>query len=164
MSAAGILLAAKSSDTLPTSRDALFGDDEPTAAAEAPGSRESLFGDGDEKKPQTPEQPGNRKFLFGDDEALQPKSASLEPPSSSRPAGFKGFIQNVMAYTWPTPQHWSEMMTRADLSAQGDFSSNVKWKLGVRADYDAVYTFTNFYPQEVADDQRFNVLLARKLS
>ena len=159
MSSAGVLFAANSSDSLPTSRDALFGDDESPAAAKAPGSRESLFRDGDETNPKVPEQPDNRIFLFGDDEALQPKSASLEMPTPSRPSGFKGFIQNVMAYTWPTPQHWSEMMTRADLSAQGDFSSNVKWKLGVRADYDAVYTFTNFYPQEVADDQRFNVLL-----
>jgi hypothetical protein len=64
-----------------------------------------------------------------------------------------------MAYTYAKPAHWSEMMTRVDLSAQGDLGSNIKWKLGARVDYDATFTFTDFYPQAVADNQRFNVLL-----
>jgi hypothetical protein len=64
-----------------------------------------------------------------------------------------------MAYTYAKPAHWSEMMTRVDLSAQGDLGSNIKWKLGARVDYDATYTLTDFYPQAVADNQRFNVLL-----
>ncbi len=133
-----ILLAAKSADALPTSRDSLFGDDEPEAAADQPASRESLF---------------------GDDRPLPPQAAAIAEQSSARAAAFKGFIQNVMAYDWPRPRHWSEMMTRVDLSTQGDLGSHVKWKLGARVDYDATYTFTDFYPQAVADNQRFNVLL-----
>jgi hypothetical protein len=132
---AGLLLAA--ADTLPRSRDALFADDEPATESPPAESRESLFGNDEPGQPQAAEPPASRDLLFGDD---QPQ-------------------QNVMAYTWPKPQHWSEMMTRVDLSAQGDLSSNVKWKLGVRVDYDATYTFTDFYPQAVADNQRFNVLL-----
>ncbi|MBK7954073.1 MAG: hypothetical protein KBE22_03325 [Candidatus Accumulibacter sp.] len=153
----GILLAGKSPAALPTSRDALFGDEQPAAEEAAESSGES--GDGETMKSPAADPPGSRILLFGDGDELQPKSASLAQPSSLRPPGFRGFIQNVMAYTWPEPRHWSEMMTRADLSAQGDFSSQVKWKLGVRVDYDAVFTFTDFYPQAVANDQRFNVLL-----
>jgi hypothetical protein len=84
------------------------------------------------------------------------------PPRRRRchPVNVKGFVQNVMAWDWKDPAHWSEMMTRFDLSAQGShLSSSVKWKLGARIDYDATYTLTDFYPQAVADDQRFNVLL-----
>ncbi|KFB76420.1 MAG: hypothetical protein AW06_002563 [Candidatus Accumulibacter cognatus] len=133
-----IMLAAKPADALPTSRDSLFGDDEPEAAANQPARRESLF---DDDQPSSPPETGAAK------------------QSSARAAGVKGFIQNVMAYDWPKPRHWSEMMTRVDLSTQGDLGNQVKWKLGARVDYDATYTFTDFYPQAVADNQRFNVLL-----
>ncbi|MEF8708402.1 MAG: DUF1302 family protein [Candidatus Accumulibacter propinquus] len=168
-SSEGFLLAA--ADALPTRRDALFGDDESpgeedapekqepevpaSRGADAPASRDALFADEPPAKPTTSASPAGRDALFGD----PPARPQAPPEPSSRVAGFRGFIQNVMAYDWPKPQHWSEMMTRADVSAQGDFSSNVKWKLGVRVDYDATYTFTDFYPQAVADNQRFNILL-----
>ncbi len=153
----GFLLAA--ADTQPGSMETLFADDEPATESLPPDSRESLFGVGEPSQPEAAEPPASRDSLFGDDVRQVPQVASASPSSSSGAAGFKGFVQNVMAYTYAKPAHWSEMMTRADLSAQGDLGSNVKWKLGARVDYDATYTFTDFYPQAVADDQRFNVLL-----
>ena len=103
-----IMLAAKPADALPTSRDSLFGDDEPEAAANQPARRESLF---------------------DDDQPSSPPATGAAKQSSARAAGVKGFIQNVMAYDWPKPRHWSEMMTRVDLSTQGDLGNQVKWKL-----------------------------------
>jgi hypothetical protein len=154
---AGLLLAA--ADTLPKSRDALFADDEPATESPPAESRESLFGNDEPGQTPAAEPPANRDSLFGDDEQQKPRTASVTPSSSLAAAGFKGFVQNVMAYTYAKPAHWSEMMTRVDLSAQGDLGSNIKWKLGARVDYDATFTFTDFYPQAVADNQRFNVLL-----
>jgi hypothetical protein len=153
---AGLLLAA--ADTLPKSRDALFADDEPATESPPAESRESLFGNDEPGQPQAAEPPTSRDLLFGDDQPQKSGTASAGS-SSLGAAGFKGFVQNVMAYTYAKPAHWSEMMTRVDLSAQGDLGSNIKWKLGARVDYDATYTLTDFYPQAVADDQRFNVLL-----
>lgn len=131
-------LAANPGNALPKSKDALF-DDEPADAADVPASRQDLFGDSDPAQPQKTDPAGR--------------------PASTAAAGVKGFIQNEMAYTTAKPRHWSAMMTRADLTAQGELASNIKWKLGARVDYDANYALTDFYPHAVADDQRFNVLL-----
>lgn len=133
----GYRLAAKAEDNLPDTKDALFGDDDPVAEQEPADAHESSSGDGELAKGES-------------------ATVRKSPPAA---IGFKGFIQNEMAYTTVKPRHWSEMMTRADVSAQGDWGGGVKWKLGARVDYDATYALTDFYPQPVADNQRFNVLL-----
>ncbi|WP_374682657.1 DUF1302 family protein [Accumulibacter sp.] len=168
-------LAAKSDD-LPLSRDSLFGTDEPAAkpaakpvaappaapASEPPLSRDALFGtDTPAVAAPAGELPLSRDALFGDgDDALpKGKAAQAVAQSASRPVRYRGFIQNVMAYTTPGPAHWSEAMTRADVSAQGDFGSGVKWHLGARVDFDAVYPMSDFYPQAVNDNQTLNAML-----
>ena len=168
-------LAAKSDD-LPLSRDSLFGTDEPAAkpaakpvaapaaapASEPPLSRDALFGtDTPAVAAPADELPLSRDALFGDgDDALpKGKAAQAVAQSASRPVRYLGFIQNVMAYTTPGPAHWSEAMTRADVSAQGDFGSGVKWHLGARVDFDAVYPMSDFYPQAVNDNQTLNAML-----
>ncbi|WP_299163752.1 DUF1302 family protein [Accumulibacter sp.] len=172
-------LAAKSDD-LPLSRDSLFGTDEPAAkpatkpatapaaapaaapASEPPLSRDALFGtDTPAVAAPADELPLSRDALFGDgDDALpKGKAAQAVAQSASRPVRYRGFIQNVMAYTTPGPAHWSEAMTRADVSAQGDFGSGVKWHLGARVDFDAVYPISDFYPQAVNDNQTLNAML-----
>jgi hypothetical protein len=150
----------------PLSRDALFGTDEPAAAAptgELPLGRDALFGSDEPAAAPAPvgELPVRRDAVFGDGDDASPKALAAQTvaKSPSRPVRYRGFVQNVMAYTTPEPSHWSEAMTRADLSAQGDFSSGVKWHLGVRVDFDAVYAMSDFYPQKVNDNQTLNVLL-----
>ncbi|MBL8398576.1 MAG: hypothetical protein JNL84_10620 [Candidatus Accumulibacter sp.] len=144
-----IELAAKPTEALPKSRDALFDDDEPSPSeSPAPSS-------------PSPAAPGKKESLFLDD---QPTASPVKPtPTASSGgggfSGIKGFAENVLAYTTPRPGHWSEMMFRADLSAQGDLGSGVKWKLGARADFDATYSLTDHYPAAVADNQRFNLML-----
>ena len=101
--------------------------------------------------------PASRESLFDDDEpelglTSESESALKAPPSSS---GVKGFLQFEMARTVAAPAHWSKAMTRADLSSQGNLGGGVKWKLGARIDYDAVYSLYDYYPGPVERDQRF---------
>lgn len=126
--------------------------------------RNALFGDDlseQEPEPTSEKSDGtaSRESVFGDDAFLAPKAEAASAGASARTPGFKGFVDNVMAYTYPNPSHWSEMVTRLDLSAQGSLGSNVKWKLGARVDYDAVYSLTSFYPKAVENNQLFNVFL-----
>ena len=91
--------------------------------------------------------------LFGDD---LPVAEKKRPAAGS---GVKGFLQFEAARTTASPDHWSKLRTRADLTSQGKLSDNVKWKLGVRLDYDAVYSINDFYNSDVQKDQRANAVL-----
>jgi hypothetical protein len=99
--------------------------------------------------------PDDRESLFDDTPAAVP--AKSEKPSGG--SGVKGFVQFELARTVASPDHWSKMRTRADLSSQGKINSDMKWKLGVRLDYDAVYDINDFYNADVRNDQRFNAVL-----
>ena len=81
----GGLLAAKSENALPKSRDALFDDDQPAEEAEPPA--------------EEPSGPVSRESLFGDDALMKPAAETASAASPTRTAGFKGFVDNVMAYT-----------------------------------------------------------------
>jgi len=95
-----------------------------------------------------------RDAIFGDDLPLVEAK-----PAKAGGSGVKGFIQFELANTTPSPEHWSKMRTRADLSSQGKLGDGIKWKLGARFDYDAVYGINDFYPAEVEKNQRFNAVL-----
>jgi hypothetical protein len=110
-------------------------------AKEAPASRDSLFGDDKDAS-------ASRDSLFGD-------GRTAAAPTRA----WRGFVQGELAYTYASPAHWSNMLVRAELDATGAFSENVKWKVGARVDYDAVYDVTDFYPSDVRKDQRFHAFL-----
>lgn len=95
---------------------------------------------------------GGRDALFGDD-------LEKPAPKKSLGSGIKGFVQFELARTTTSPEHWSKMRTRADLSSQGKLGDNMKWKLGARFDYDAVYGINDYYNSEVEKNQRFNAVL-----
>lgn len=101
---------------------------------------------------------GGRDALFGDDDPLKdvPKAEKQEAPRGS---GIKGFVQLELARATESPSHWSKMVTRADLSGNGNLGNGIKWKLGARVDYDAVYSLYDHYPGAVERDQRFNLYL-----
>ncbi|HXE41205.1 MAG TPA: DUF1302 family protein [Azonexus sp.] len=96
----------------------------------------------------------DRDSLFGDDLPM-----AAEKPKAASGSGIKGFVQFELARTTASPEHWSKMRTRADLSNQGKLGDGIKWKLGARFDYDAVYGINDFYPSEVEKNQRFNAAL-----
>ncbi len=89
--------------------------------------------------------------LFGDDAPVAEKS-----PLMSR---WNGFAQFDLARMYRDGKHWSNERLRLDLSNNGQFSEDVKWKIGVRLGYDAAYAQTDFYPQPVRQDQRQEFLL-----
>ena len=104
--------------------------------------------------------PGSRSALFDDEDDDNPlKTTAKTDKKTSSGSGIKGFIQVEMARTTVSPVHWSKMLTKADLSSQGTLGDGIKWKLGGRMDYDAVYTLYDYYPGAVAKDQRFNLTL-----
>ena len=110
-----------------------------TADETKQGSRNALFDDGDDENPLKPAVKLDKKASTG--------------------SGIKGFLQVEMARTTASPAHWSKMLTRADLSSQGNLGDGIKWKLGARMDYDAVYSLYDYYPGAVARDQRSNLTL-----
>ncbi|HVK53726.1 MAG TPA: DUF1302 family protein [Burkholderiales bacterium] len=69
-----------------------------------------------------------------------------------------GVWQFEAARTTAEPEHTSKLKNSVDLNLAGKFSDNVKWKLGGRLSYDAVFDVNNFYPAAVEDDQRTEAL------
>jgi hypothetical protein len=105
-------------------------------------------------------QSDTRDALFDDlDDSLLVSGEKARNGTASSASAMKGFVQFNVARDYESPVHWSQMMTRADLSAQGKLGDSIKWKLGARVDYDAVYSLYDFYPSEVAENQRFNLNL-----
>jgi hypothetical protein len=128
----------------PTSRDSLFDDTPAAKTPSKPTSRDSLFDDTPAVK--TPNEPSSRDSLFGDAPAAdKPQTASA----------WRGFIQGEVARAYRDPDHWSKARLRAEMTRQGRFSENVKWKIGGRFDYDAAYDHGSFYAIEVRHDQRY---------
>jgi hypothetical protein len=143
---------------LPSSRDALFGDDPPKSSPAKPATREQLFGDEPPKAP--PPKPGSRDELFGED-VSKPRAPSKDAASVARPAaaesglGLRGYFQTDFAYTYDNPEHWSKARARLELGRQGRLSDTVKYRVSGRVEYDAVFDIErNFYPGEVKRDQR----------
>ena len=105
------------------------------------------------------EKGGTRDVLFGDDDDPFKDAPKVVKQDAISGSGVKGFLQFEMARTTESPVHWSKMLTRADFSGQGNLGNGIKWKLGARIDYDAVYSLYDYYPGDVARDQRFNINL-----
>jgi len=105
----------------------------------------------------------SRDELFGDDAAPKRESRDAlfdgKPPDVAQRSPWRGFVRGELAYTYAEPEHWSKMLVRSELDAQGALTPDIKYKVGARLDYDFVYDATNFYPSDVRRDQRVNVFL-----
>ncbi len=99
--------------------------------------------------------PLSREALFGDD------LPQLSSPSSTDKtgSGIRGFMQFEAADTVASPEHWSKLRARTDLSDSGNLGNGVKWKMGARFDYDFAYAINNFYPPDVEKNQRRDIEL-----
>lgn len=88
----------------------------------------------------------------GVDSLLADDNDELPAPTTR----FYGFDQIEVAYTIPNPGHFSKLINRLELGAQGSLSDNVKWKVSGRFDYNAIYDLSHFYPNGVREDQRYD--------
>lgn len=122
--------AAAKPEVLPDSKDDLFGLDSGRDKAVLPDSKEALFADVPKAQPE--------------------KAMKL----ADGPSPVRGFFQAELARTVSDPEHWSKVMGRLELGTQGRFGQGVRWKLGGRVDYNAVYDLADFYQSQVRDDQR----------
>ena len=95
----------------------------------------------------------SRDALFGDD------LPTVSAPARDTSPGIKGSLQFEAARTTGNPEHWSKLRTRAELGSNGKLGEGLKWKLGVRADYDFVYALNDYYPSDVEKNQRYNLSL-----
>lgn len=86
-------------------------------------------------------------------------AAAQEPAGATAPSALRGFAQLELARAVENPKHWSKMLGRVEFGSQGKTETGLKWKLSARADYDAVFSATNYYNSDVRNDQRFNVVL-----
>src|SRR5215217_5942547 len=77
----------------------------------------------------------SKDALFGD---VAP-AASAETPADQNKRGWTGYVAGELARDYKSPQHWSNARLRAEVARQGQFNSNVKWKISARAEYDAAY-------------------------
>ena len=118
-------------------------------AADAPASRDSLFGDAPAGAPKEPSGKTSKEALFGDEQSAGGPTA---------PA-WHGFVRGELAYTFAEPVHWSKLLVRGELDGEGALGHGIKYKIGARIDYDFVYDGTNFYPPDVRSDQRFDFLV-----
>jgi hypothetical protein len=112
-------------------------------------SRDALFDDDAKKPADQRSAPASKDALFGDERPAPAKAASP----------WHGFVRGELAYTVADPEHWSKMLVRGELDAQGSLAPDVKYKVGARFDYDFVYDATDFYPPDVRRDQRANFML-----
>lgn len=95
----------------------------------------------------------SRDVLFGDDLPLASAPAKTTTPD------VKGFVQFEAARTTATPEHWSKLRTRAELGSSGKLGEGLKWKLGVRLDYDLAYVLNDHYHPDVERNQRYGAEL-----
>jgi hypothetical protein len=114
-----------------------------------PGSADRSRPSTDTTRPATA--PSSRDALFDDEKA--PGAAQERLPSM-----WRGYVQGELAYTFGKPAHWSQMLVRGELGAQGAFNDRVKWKIGARVDFNGVFNATDFYPSDVRKDQRFDII------
>lgn len=79
--------------------------------------------------------------------------------SESTAPTLTGFYQNDLAYTYAGDQHWSRFNSTLDVSTQGHTANGLGWKLGGRVYYDPIYDLTDYYPNAVRRDQRFEAMI-----
>jgi hypothetical protein len=146
-----------------SSADALFGLDQELPSEKATGeamgpeqpagSKENLFGlEQDEPAAAEPGRPEDAaESLFG----IETQDDTPAPEERSWSDRISGFFQNEMAYAYPGDGHWSSFRSLLQLEAVGRLGPNVSWKASGRLTVDPVFDRDNFYPSNVASDQRF---------
>lgn len=88
------------------------------------------------------------------------QSAGAQTNSSSLglPFSVSGHFQTALAYTVAQPDHWSKIKNTLALALERELTDDIKLKVSGRFSYDGAYDVSNFYPERVRRDQRFDGL------
>jgi hypothetical protein len=115
------------------------------------------------KETRTPTPPPNIAGATAEraEESPAAETAPLEPPDRGRvsaPVRLRGFFlsEGARAIDADAPPHWTKWRNTLDVELSGKVSEHFSWKLGGRGFYDAIYDLTDFYPDAVRRDQRFD--------
>jgi len=84
-----------------------------------------------------------------------------QPAAQSKPAillpfSLSGHVQSALAYTVSQPDHWSKIKNTLHLAIERELTDDIKLKVSGRFSYDGAYDVSNFYPERVRRDQRFD--------
>ena len=102
------------------------------------------------------EEPDSESILAS---LVLPLAQETEKPEFPSNLRLTGFYQNKLAYTYAGDKHWSRFNNILDVATQGRTEGGMAWKLGGRINYDPIYDLTDFYPQAVRKDQRFEAMI-----
>ena len=91
-------------------------------------------------------------------EPAQTSAAGSKPTGISLPFSISGHVQSAFAYTVAQPDHWSKIKNTLALAVERELMDDVKLKISGRFSYDGAYDASNFYPERVRRDQRFDGL------
>ena len=139
---------ALAAEDLPASLDDLMGT-EPLAASDVVTKAAAASGSDEDPADLFLETLPGRKAAPG--RALTPGTAAAWP--------LQGYVQLESARTVADPAHTSKLRLRTELGSHGRINSDLKWKLGIRLDYDGVFDVNDVYPPAVRRDQRTEVML-----
>jgi hypothetical protein len=95
----------------------------------------------------------SKEALFGNGEETHPANKTSATDGSEK-GNLRGFVQFELARTIDEPVHWSKLRMRSEIGRQGSIDKDIKWKVSLRLDYDAVFALEDYYPPEVARNQR----------
>src|SRR5437764_13406609 len=129
------------------------------AAVAAAASAQPPFFEPSSKSPFALPPAHDRGVLFAASEDAPPSRDALFGDALKADSAYKlsGFVDGLAAYTYSAPAHWSRAVARVQLAAQGQISEDIKWKLSGRADVDGVYFGSNFYLDDVKQNQRVSL-------
>ncbi len=134
----------------PASARELFGVDRGASAA-APGAPAGAAQVPPGGTSAEAEKRGSAGPLTEPDTAVADAAADIE---GTGPAVF-GFLHSKLAYTFADPEHWSLFKNTLEAGAKGELGGGVKWRASGRVMADPVYEWSDFYPDRVGEDQRF---------
>jgi len=89
-------------------------------------------------------------------DSTQSPSSQANPAPSALPFSLSGHVQSALAYTVAQPDHWSKIKNTLALAVERELTDDLKLKISGRFSYDGAYDVSNFYPDRVRRDQRFD--------
>jgi hypothetical protein len=106
------------------------------------------------------ETPHHQKPEFRPMAAVEPSESvgTAAKSGGTLPFSLSGHAQTAVAYTVASPDHWSKIKNTLHLAAERAIATDINLKVSGRFSYDGAYDVSNFYPDRVKRDQRFEAM------